>query len=161
MTAMTSIRLKAHVMTIRTDLKFRWICNAVKTHFDFLFQRGFRIVSVMFTDQGNEDWQVMMSQDDDIVVLRCVCGRISLGLSTAQLYDRVGFLGLGVFIRGAIPIPESHTTSDAGWDHAEGQIEEIALLFGKHFNNVFLRFHQFSILPLDRLPTSSKIATSG
>jgi len=47
------------MITTYPDQKFYWIRETVRMQFDFLLQQGYQVISVMFTDHGIENWQVM------------------------------------------------------------------------------------------------------
>ncbi len=148
-------------MTTRPDLKFRWICEIVDTHFKFLFQQGFCVVSVMFTDRSEEDWQVMLLMDDYFIRLRCDQGRISLGLSTLQLCGQVGFFDLNTVFRFTFGYDGLHDIPGTGWENEEQQIEEIARLFGKHSREIFKGFDVLGTRILDRVWIISKPNQNG
>ena len=149
------------MITATPDHKFRWIHEIIDAHFDLLLKRGFCIVSVMFTDQGMDDWQVMMLLDDCFVRLRCKRVMISLSLSTMQLLDQVGFLDLNILLQPVIKWDGFSKGYGTGWEGEEQQIEAIARLFGKYYNDIFLQLDLLSALIPDRLFLISKPDRNG
>ena len=131
------------------DRKFRWIHETVIVHFDFLFQQGFQVISVLFTDRGVEDWQVMMLLNDCFIRLYCDSGKVNLGISTTQLFDQVGFLDLSTLFQCTFDYDPTYDMTELKKKNEGQQIEEIALLFEKHFGDIFAKFDMLSNLIFD------------
>jgi len=148
-------------MTVYPDHKFRWIHDVVKLHFSYLLRQGFQIISIMFTDHSVDDWQVMMLSGDCFVRLRCERGRISLGLSTLQLCNQVGFFDLKTLLQFTFDLDEPFELPEPGHKNEGQQLEEIARLFGKHSKDVFTKFDVLTTLILDRVWIISKPNANG
>lgn len=144
------------MMTIYPDQKFCWIQATVNMHFNFLLQQGFQVVSVMFTDHGVEDWQVMMLFDDCFVRLRCDSGKVSLGLSKTQFFDQIGFFDLDTLLQFTFDCDHPQDAPEIRQKNEGQQIEEIASLFGKYYGDIFTKFDVLSDLLFDRVWIISK-----
>lgn len=139
-------------MSVYPDHKFHWIRDTVNTYFDFLLRQGFRIISVVFTTQGMEDWQVVMLSDDRFIRVCCDHGKIALELSSMQLLNhQVGFFDLGTMLELSMRWDETYTIFDAEGKNEKRQIEELACLFKKHFAKIIQQFDALSSFILDRL----------
>ena len=134
------------------DHKFHWIRDTVNTHFDFLLQQGYRIISMVFTTHTMDDWQVMLLSNDCFVRVRCDHGRVSLGLSTVQLlHNQVGFFDLVTLIEFAVEREAPQKSFYMEGENEGQQIREIARLFDRYSNDVFQQFDVLSSFILDRL----------
>ena len=69
-------------MDDQPELKFRKTLEDIRLHFGFLFKRGYRLVSVLFTDQNNTDWQVTLSEGNRLVHIYSEQGIVNLIMST-------------------------------------------------------------------------------
>ena len=81
-------------MESKSTLNVRNAIANVKSHFDFLFRRGFRIASVLFVDPGNEEWLVVLSGGNYLIQLVGHEDRVSLALSSQELCTEFGFIEL-------------------------------------------------------------------
>ena len=81
-------------MKKQPDLEFQKFLGMIRSHFDFLFQRGYRIVSAMFTDPANQDWNVILAGEDTLIQIRYRNEKVNLALSSEKLFDTVGMLDL-------------------------------------------------------------------
>lgn len=134
------------------DYKFRWIRDMVDTHFDFLLQQGFRVISVVYTTQGMEDWQVVLLSEDRFIRVCCDRGMITLGLSSVQLlHNQIGFFDLGTMLELSLRWDEAYTVFHTEWKNERQQIKDLARLFRKYFSDIFRQFDTFSSFILDRL----------
>ena len=76
------------------DYEFREVQENVKHYFDYLLERGFRIVSIIFVDQEMQHWAVVMASNECLIKIYNHQDEIMLGISTLQLYHEAGFFDL-------------------------------------------------------------------
>jgi hypothetical protein len=81
-------------MKKRPDLKFQGLLGTVKSQFDFLFQRGYRITSAMFTDPANQNWSILFAGENNLIKVHCHDQKVSLTLSSEKLFDTFGMFDL-------------------------------------------------------------------
>ena len=81
-------------MTNAPEYKFREVRENVHYHFNFLLDRGFRIVSIIFVDKAMEHWAVVMASNECLIKIYNYQGEIRLGISAMQLFQGVGFFDL-------------------------------------------------------------------
>ena len=81
-------------MESNPGLKYQRILESIKRYFDFLFKRGFRIASVIFTDPERENWHVTLTTDEYLIEIYGCAERVHVALSTLQLYEQVGLFEL-------------------------------------------------------------------
>jgi hypothetical protein len=74
-------------MKDQSDLKFRNTLEDIRLHFNFLFRRGFRIASILFTNQDNENWQVTLTANNCLIDIYGEQGVINIALSIMQHHD--------------------------------------------------------------------------
>jgi len=149
------------MITTYPDQKFYWIRETIRMQFDFLLRQGYQVISVMFTDHGIENWQVMMLHDDCYIRLRCDQGRVNLGLSTMRLVNQVGFFDLDTLLQFAFDINKPYDLSEIGQNNEEQQIEEIAQILEKYSDDIFMNFQIVCTLILDRVWIISKPNANG
>ena len=144
------------------EQKFRWIHGTVKTHFDFLLQRGFYIVSVIFTTQGTDSWQVMLQSDDCSIRVCCDHGKITLGLSIMELLqNHAVFFDLDTVLELFIERDEEYKIFDVERKNEEQQIEEKTRLLRKYSDDVFQQINVMSSFILDHLWLKSEAKANG
>ena len=76
-------------MNDQPELKFRKTLEDIRLHFGFLFKRGYRIGSVLFAGQTNDDWQVTLSEGNRLVHIYSEQGIVNLIMSTLRQADEV------------------------------------------------------------------------
>lgn len=81
-------------MESKSTLNVRNAIANVRRHFDFLFRRGFRIASVLFVDPGNEQWLIVLTAENHLIQFVGHEDRVSLALSSQELYTEFGFIEL-------------------------------------------------------------------
>lgn len=81
-------------MDDQPELKFRKTLEDIRLHFDFLFKRGYRLVSVLFTDQNNTDWQVTLSEGNRLVHIYSEQGIVNLIMSTLRQANEIIFFDM-------------------------------------------------------------------
>jgi hypothetical protein len=81
-------------MKKRPDLKFQGLLGTAKSQFDFLFQRGYRIVSALFTDPANQNWSIVFAGENNLIQVHCRDQKVSLTLSSEKLFDQFGMFDL-------------------------------------------------------------------
>jgi len=139
-------------MTAYPDHKLCWIRETIINKFGFLLDQGFCIVSVMFTAQGTEDWQVVMLSRDCFIRVRCDRGRITLGFSKMELlHNRVGFFDFDIMLELSVKWDESRKVLGRKGKTEERQIDEKAGLLRKYSDELFQQFDVLSSFILDRL----------
>jgi len=107
-------------MKDQPEFKFRRTLADIRLHYDFLFRRGFRIASVLFADQNNENWQVTLTANNFIINIYNEKGVVYLAVGTIQgrhhevvfydLQDMAQFINSGrefFYARGEFPINET------------------------------------------------------
>ena len=149
------------MMTTHPDQKFYWIRETIGMHFNFLLQQGFHVISVMFTDHGIENWQVMLLQDDCFVRLRCDQGRVSLGLSTMMFVNQVGFFDLETLLQFASELDKPYNLPEVKHDNEGQQIEKIAQVFEEFSDDIFIKFEELNTFILNRVWIISKPNANG
>ncbi|RPJ28111.1 MAG: hypothetical protein EHM33_05610 [Chloroflexi bacterium] len=135
------------------DLKFLRILENIRYHFDFLFRRGFHIVSVLFVDQNYENWQVSMMTDDYLIKIYSCMGKVNLALSTLQLYNDVGLFELNdliYFINGNENF--SDPPEEAPINETQS-FQRIARLLEKYVDDILETIEKILILPSTDYPS--------
>jgi hypothetical protein len=148
-------------MESRPDLKLQRILDNVRHHFDFLSRRGFRIVSVIFADPDYENWQIIMLADDCLIKIYSYMGKVSVALSTRQLYNEVGLFELTdliYLITGDESLSESSEESPI---NETQRFEEIAGLLEKYLDEVLREIGEIPILPPSDNPSKTSLNEPG
>ena len=127
-------------MENRPDLIFLNIHKSIKENFDFLFERGFRITGAMFTGKGTENWVVTMLVDDWFIRVHSSRGRVTLGLTTLQLVNEIGFLDLGTMLQFIGEEDDKLYITKAETMNEQQQLKSIAQLFKRYFNELIIQF---------------------
>lgn len=81
-------------MNDQPDLKFRKTLEDIRLHFGFLFKRGYRIGSVLFAGQTNDDWQVTLSEGNRLVHIYSEQGIVNLIMSTLLQANEVVYFDM-------------------------------------------------------------------
>lgn len=81
-------------MESKSLLNARTTIAEIRSHFDFVFQRGFKMTSVLFLDQENEKWQVMLTTGEYLIRLQGYRESVSMAFSSAELYPDFGCIEL-------------------------------------------------------------------
>jgi len=142
-------------MKDQPEFKFRRTLEDIRLHYDFLFRRGFRIASILFADQNNENWQVTLTANNFLINIYNERGVINLALGTLQerqhevvfydLQDISQFVNSGrefFYEWGEFPIDETQ------------QFMNIAGFLEKHLSALLAQVEKES-LPSLNLPPSS------
>lgn len=118
------------------EYKFRKVQENVHYHFNFLLDRGFRIVSIIFVDKAMEYWVVIMASNECLIKIYNYQGEIRLGISAMQLFQEAGFFDLEELAylasRGE-RYPGRYLTSPLG---EEQQFERLASLLRGYIDRV-------------------------
>jgi hypothetical protein len=108
-------------MDDQPELKFRKTLEDIRLHFDFLFKRGYRLVSVLFTDQNNADWQVTLSEGNRLVHIYSEQGIVNLIMSTLRQANEIIFFDMNAanntdlfYTINELPITESQQLQKIG-----------------------------------------------
>lgn len=75
------------------------VLENIKYHFDFLFHKGFRIVSVLFCGPDDANWQILLTAGDHLVNIHSHGERVGLALSSLEMCDEIGLFELKDTIR--------------------------------------------------------------
>ena len=141
-------------MKDQPELKFRRTLADIRLHYDFLFRRGFRIASVLFADQNNENWQVTLTANNFMINIYNERGVVNLALGTLQehrevvfydLQDMAQFINSGrefFYARGEFPINETQ------------QFMNIAGFLEKHLNSLLAQVEKENLPSLNLPPNS-------
>ena len=124
--------------------EFRRIQEEIKRHFNFLFERGFRIVSVIFIDPQIEFWEItMLSKDSLIKIYNDDKGEIMLAISTLRLYANVGFFDLHelAYFSGKVKKAPRRDTKNF-LKTEEQQFERLSNLLKTHIDDVIVWLDQ-------------------
>ena len=81
-------------MNDQPDLKFRKTLEDIRLHFGFLCKRGYRIGSVLFAGQTNDDWQVTLSEGNRLVHIYSEQGIVNLIMSTLLQANEVVYFDM-------------------------------------------------------------------
>jgi len=76
-------------MNDQPELKFRKTLEDIRLNFAFLFKRGYRLGSVLFADQTNDDWQVTLSEGNRLIHIYSEQGIVNLIMSTVRQGNEV------------------------------------------------------------------------
>lgn len=134
-------------MRIRPDLKFLGIVRNTGHYFNFLFTRGFRMVSVIFTDARYENWQVTLMSDECVVKIFSHHGKVDLALSTLQLCDAVGFFALDDLIFYVNGNRDLHDPMGRSPANEMQRFEQLAWRLEKHVDRILDEIRSLPILP--------------
>jgi hypothetical protein len=148
-------------MESRPDLKFQEILENIRHYFDFLFRRGFRIVSVIFADQDYENWHVTMIADDCFIKIYSYIGKMNIALSTRQLYNEVGLFELTDLIN--LIYGDEHLSDLPGeFPMNETQrFQKFACLLEKYIDEVLRELEEIPILPPADNPSTTSLNEPG
>lgn len=143
-------------MEKQPDLEFQRMLENIRRHFGFLFQRGFRIVSAMFTDHRNENWGTLLVRGDCMVKIHRQDGKIQLALNTTRLYDEIGLFDLHDLVYLIGEDASAYTSMDTASDETqqfqttaqvlENYIDEILLILKNvHMDRSFSKTGELSV----------------
>jgi len=143
------------------DLKFISIHKAIREHFDFLFNRGFRITAVVFTDEGSESWVVTMLNGDWFIKLYCNQGYVNLAFTNLQVVDETGFLDLDDALEFMGNGNHGFYTDGTKYPNEHEQVKTIAHLFKRNFNELITQFDNLKPVILKQEATSPTYSENG
>jgi len=142
-------------MKDQPEFKFRKTLEDIRLHYDFLFRRGFRIASILFADQNNENWQVTLTANNFLIDIHNERGVVNLALGTLQerhhevvfydLQDMAQFINNGrefFYERGEFPLDETQ------------QFMNIAGFLEKHLNSLLAQVEKENLPSLNLPPNS-------
>ena len=109
------------------------ILERINRDFDFLFRRGFRITSILFAGQRDEQWQILLTEGNYLVQFHGCEDRIDLSLSSPALQDEVGYLELSDLIDLVENEGAGSSTPDAFHDSGR-----MAGLLRKHIDEILI-----------------------
>lgn len=128
-------------MEKQPDLEFQRILENIRSHFDFLFQRDYRIVSLIFTDPGNQNWVVVLTSENCLIKIHCRNRKIRLGLSSVQLFSQMGLFDLHELIHLTCKEVVPQTPEKKLPDESE-QLRTTAELLEQHMDEILMLFHR-------------------
>lgn len=143
-------------MKRQPDLEFQRLLENIKSHFGFLFQRGYQISSALFTGPHNENWNVILAGDNCLIKIHYREEKLHLSLCSAQLFGQTGMFDLHDLVhwmnhesrlptRRKSPPDETEQFTTTAW-LLEKHIDDILILFQKiHLGIAFDRAGQLSI----------------
>lgn len=137
-------------MNDQPDLKFRHTLVAIRQYFDFLFKRGFRIVSVLFTDQRNENWQVSLMSENYVINIYGEQEIINLALGVMQPNNECKLFDLEYLAqmmnngRGFFHLPDEFPINEAQ------QFKRIARFLEKHLISILAQVGKETLPRLER-----------
>jgi len=134
-------------MKSRPEPNYQRILQRIRHCFDFLFKRGFRIVSVIFTDPGRENWQVTLTTDDYLIEIYGYAGKVYVALSTLQLYEQVGLFELTDLIYLILEGEESPALQREPPMNEASNLQETARLLERYIDDVLMEIDSIPILP--------------
>lgn len=135
-------------MNDQPELKFRKTLEDIRLHFDFLFKRGYRIVSVLFADQNNESWQVSLMAHKCLIDIYGEKGVINSAVGTIQPNQESRLFDLeylAQFINNGREFsykPEDFPASESQ------QLQKIAGFLNKHFAAILTQVEKENLPPL-------------
>jgi len=140
-------------MNEQPEIKFRNTLEAIRLHFDFLFKRGFRIVSVMFAGQKNEDWQVTLFEGNRLIHIYSEMGIINLVMSTLRRSTEI----ISFNMEAANNSREFFYTLDELPISESQQLKKIAHFFEKNLVTILAQAEKDS-LPFPEYPMHTFVA---
>lgn len=116
-------------MKDQSELKFRKTLEDIRFDFDFLFERGFRIASILFPNPHSDNWQVNLLEGNCFIHLYSDMGIINLTMSILQRSSEIVFFDLESVNsnRDFFYIPDEFPRDEAQ------QFKKIAAFLEKHF----------------------------
>ena len=138
-------------MNDQPDLKFRKTLEDIRLHFGFLFKRGYRLGSVLFAGQTNDDWQVTLSEGKRLVHIYSEQGIVNLIMSTLLQANEVVYFDMEAssnleffYTIDEFPIAESQ------------QLQKIASFLEKNLIVILAQAEKAKLPPFE--PRTSKLA---
>lgn len=129
-------------MENQPDLEFQRILETIRSHFDFLFQRNYHIVSAMFTDQDNLNWAVVLSSENGIIKIQYHNEKIRLGLCSMQLFYQIGLFDLHELVHLTCRNDNLHQDIETNLSNEVEQIRIAAGLLKQHLDEILIIFHR-------------------
>jgi len=132
-------------MEKQPDLEFQRVLETIRSHFDFLFQRGYRITSAMFTDPCNKNWNVVLAGDNCLIKIRCCNETVHLALNSIQLFGKIGLFDLHELVdlmSGDGSLLHSHRKTVP--DETE-QLQKTAWLLQEHIDDLLILFQRIHL----------------
>jgi hypothetical protein len=134
-------------MESRPEFKYQSILESIRRCFDFLFRRGFRIVSVIFTDPDRENWQVTLTADDYLIEIYGYAEEVHVALSNLQLYEQVGLFELTDLIYLILGDEEVPALQGEPPMNEASNLQETARLLERYIDDVLMEIDSIPILP--------------
>ncbi len=125
-------------MENKSNIDVCQVLENIRCQFDFLFQRGFRIVSVLFVGARNEQWQILLTEGNYLIQLLGHEERVDLALNNLEWCDDVGLFELhdlmGLMEREGTgpPLPE------AAPPFALNDLTRMAAFLEKHLDDMLM-----------------------
>jgi len=137
-------------MEIRPDRKLRRIHEHIRFYFDFLFRRGFQIASVLFIDQNNESWQVILMAQECLVKIYSDKGTITLTLGTQQSQHEINLLDLVDLIQHANGGEDFFYLADESQTSEMQRLKQTACLLENYIHGFLIQIKRHNLFSLNR-----------
>ena len=134
-------------MQSRPELKYKIILESIRRCFGFLFKRGFRIVSVIFTDPDRENWHVTLTTDEYLIEIYGYAEEVHVALSTLQLYEQVGLFELTDLIYLILEDEEVPDLQQEPPLNEAQSFQKTAWLLERYLDEVLIEIDSIPILP--------------
>ena len=134
-------------MERQPDLKLLGILENISHYFDYLFSRGFQMVSMIFVDREYENWQVTLMTDDCIIRVYCYGGKVDLAMGTLPLYNTIGLFALDdliCWVNGNKDL--SDPLNELSMNETQS-FEKLAWRLEKHIDTILGRLKHVLVLP--------------
>lgn len=142
-------------MNDKPDLKFRGTLEDIRLNFDFLFKRGFRIASVLFAGQNNENWQVTLMAKKCLIDIYGEQGTINLAVGVITPHNDSNFFDLEYLAQFVNNGREFSYKSDEFPANETQQVQKIALFLERHFVSILAQVEKENLPPLPLSLTKS------
>lgn len=131
-------------MKKQPDFEFQRVLETIRNHFDFLFQRGYEISSVLFTDPHNENWNVILVGDNCLIRIHFRDEKLHLSLCSMQLFSKIGMFDLHELVHWMEEENRIPARRKSLSDETE-QFTTTAWLLEKHIDDILILFHKIHL----------------
>lgn len=131
-------------METQPDLEFQRVLENVRSHFAFLFQRGYQISAAMFTDAQNENWNVVLTGDNCLIEIHYRDEKLHLLLCTTQLFGKTGMFDLHELVHLIHRGSKSPRRRKSLPDETE-QLITTSLLLEEHIDEILTLFQKIHL----------------
>jgi hypothetical protein len=138
-------------MEYRPDHKLRRIHEHIRIYFDFLFTRGFQIVSALFIDQNYESWQVIMLAQECLVKIYSNKGDITLTVSALQSASEINLRDLVNVLQHANGGNEFFHRAEESQITEMQRLKRTAGLLENYIDGILIQIQRNNLLTIQRL----------